>query len=101
MCPWVSVEAPGACRDVLAAAAPEGRPPLSLLLRAFLLSAACRVGRRSVNAIGDDGWAPDCKCRDRPEREQDLRRSWSGAGPWRWHREAGPARGCLAMVRPV
>lgn len=27
MCPWVSMEAPGMCRDVSAAAAPEGRPP--------------------------------------------------------------------------
>lgn len=27
VCPWASVEAPGVCRDVSAAAAPEGRPP--------------------------------------------------------------------------
>lgn len=55
VCPGVSMAAPGLCT------APEGRPP-SFLVRAFLLSAAHRVGRRSGNAIGDGGWAPDGGC---------------------------------------
>jgi len=100
MCPWGSMKAPGMCRDVSAAAAPEREAPLSLL-RAFLLSAACRVGRRSGIAIGDGVWAPECESRDRQEGEWDLWRSWGGVGPWGWHREAGPTRGCLAVLRPV
>lgn len=60
----------------LGCTAPEGRPP-SFLVRAFLLSAARRVGRRSGNAIGDGGWAPDCECGARLEGERTLQRSWA------------------------
>lgn len=89
VCPCVSVGVQGR----LGCTAPEGRPP-SFLVRAFLLSAARRVGRRSGNAIGDGGWAPDCEREARLEGEHTLQRSW-GCGA---HPEENPVHGCLALA---
>lgn len=76
MCPWVSMEAPGMCRDVSAAAAPEGRPPslsfsvpscsvplavwegvleMQLEMAAGLLTASAGTGSRERGTCGGAG----------------------------------------------
>lgn len=80
--PGLSRDAVCPCR--LGCTAPEGRPP-SFLVRAFLLGAARRVGRRSGNAIGDGGWAPD--------------RAW-GQAAGRAHPAEEPGNGAHPEERP-
>lgn len=91
----VSLREHGSPRHVqgrLGCAAPEGRPP-SFLVRAFLLSAARRVGRRSGNAIGDGGWAPDCECGARPRESAPCRGAGAVGTP-----EQCLVHGCLALA---
>lgn len=94
MCPWVNMEAPGVCSDVLAAAAPEGRPPslssfvpscsvplavwedvleMQLEMAAALLTASAGTGRRESGTCGGAGVA----------RGRGVARgSWSSAAAW-------------------
>lgn len=75
MCPWVSMEAAGMCRDVSAAAAPEERPPslssvpscsvplavwegvleMQSEMAAGLLTASAGTGRRQSGTCGGAG----------------------------------------------
>lgn len=97
MCPRVNMEAPGVCRDVLAAAAPEGRP----LSPPSCLAAQCRLPCGKTFWKCNRRWRLSLCLRVRDgQAGQRVLGGAGGAGP-RGGTRKRVQRGCRALVRPA